>query len=94
MSWARLLKRVFNIDLEHCPHCDGTLTIIAAILDPTVIAKILAHLGLSIQRTAPFPRAPTRSLPRRLTPHQQRFCHSAKLPLGLRSRKPPIWSES
>ena len=39
MSWARLLKRVFNIDLEHCPHCGGTLTIIAAILDPTVKAR-------------------------------------------------------
>ena len=24
MSWARLLKRVFDIDIEHCPHCGGT----------------------------------------------------------------------
>jgi hypothetical protein len=31
LSWARLLKRVFEIDLEHCPHCGGPLTIIAAI---------------------------------------------------------------
>ena len=23
LSWARLLKRVFDIDLEHCPHCGG-----------------------------------------------------------------------
>jgi len=29
ISWARLLKRVFDIDLEHCPHCGGTLKIIA-----------------------------------------------------------------
>ena len=57
MSWARLLKRVFDIDMEHCPNCGGTLTILAAILDPTVIAKILAHLGLPIR--AP-PRAPAR----------------------------------
>ena len=21
MSWAWLLKRVFDIDIEHCPHC-------------------------------------------------------------------------
>src|SRR5262249_8227337 len=21
MSWARLLKRVFDIDIEHCPNC-------------------------------------------------------------------------
>ena len=25
MGWARLLKRVFGIDLEHCPQCGGEL---------------------------------------------------------------------
>ena len=25
MSWARLLKRVFDIDIEHCPNCGGAL---------------------------------------------------------------------
>ena len=59
MSWARLLKRVFDIDIEHCLHCGGTLKIIAAIEDPTVITKILAHLGLPTR--AP-PRATARSL--------------------------------
>jgi hypothetical protein len=58
MSWARLLKRVFDIDIEKCSNCGSALTIIAAILDPTVIAKILAHLGLPIR--AP-PRSPARS---------------------------------
>jgi Putative transposase len=33
MSWARLLKRVFDIDIEHCPNCGGSLKIIAAIED-------------------------------------------------------------
>ena len=36
MSWARLLKRVFDIDVEHCPNCGGALKIIAAIEDPPV----------------------------------------------------------
>jgi len=54
MSWARLLKRVFDIDLEHCPHCGGQLKIISAIEDPATIGKILTHLGLSA-------RAPPRS---------------------------------
>lgn len=45
MSWARLLKRGFHIDVEHCPQC-GTSQIIAAIENPAVIAKLLAHLGL------------------------------------------------
>ena len=30
ISWARLLKRVFHIDLQHCPNCGGELKIIAA----------------------------------------------------------------
>jgi hypothetical protein len=41
MSWARLLKRVFEIDMEHCPQCGGTFKIIAAIQHFSVIAKIL-----------------------------------------------------
>ena len=59
LSWAKLLKRVFEIDMEHCPNCDGQLKIIAAILEQPVIEKILTHLGL--QARAP-PRAPARGL--------------------------------
>jgi hypothetical protein len=54
---AKLLKRVFNLDLEHCPNCGGELKIIAAILERASIEKILTHLGL--QARAP-PRAPAR----------------------------------
>ena len=57
MSWARLLKQVFDIDIEHCPNCGGALKIIAAIEDPPVIIKILSHLGLPTR--AP-PRSPAR----------------------------------
>ena len=52
---ARLLKRVFDIDLEHCPQCGGELKIIAAIEELAVIVRILTHLGLPA-------RAPPRSL--------------------------------
>ncbi len=58
MSWAQLLKRVFEIDMAACPQCGSPLTIIAAIGDPAVIAKILAHLGLS---TRTPPRSPARA---------------------------------
>ena len=56
MSWARLLKRVFDLDVERCV-CGGKLKIIAAIEEPAVIERILTHLGLSAQ---PPPRAPAR----------------------------------
>lgn len=47
MSWPRLLKRVFNIDIKTCPQCQGEVKIIAAIEEPAIIIKILKHLGLS-----------------------------------------------
>jgi len=60
ISWARLLKRVFDIDMQHCPNCGaGELKIIAAILERPVIEKILTHLGLDPQ---PPPRGPTREI--------------------------------
>ena len=37
MGWARLLKRVFDLDLEHCPQCGGAFRIIAAIEERAVI---------------------------------------------------------
>ena len=57
MIWARLLKRVFDIDIEHCPHCGGQLKLIAAIEEPAAIQRILTHLGLAAR---PPPRAPAR----------------------------------
>ncbi len=44
MTWAQRLRRVFNIDIETCPVCGGTVRIIACIEDPVVIEKILTHL--------------------------------------------------
>ena len=46
ITWARLLKRVFNIDVEICAECGGKAKVIGAIEDPVVVRKILAHLGL------------------------------------------------
>ena len=45
MSWAMRLKRVFNIDVTVCRHCQGTVRIIACIEDRLVINKILAHIN-------------------------------------------------
>jgi len=57
-GWARLLKRVFAIDLERCPTChQGTLRIIAAIPSGPIIRQILYHLKLAAD---PPPIAPAR----------------------------------
>jgi Putative transposase len=48
-SWARLLKRVFALDMARCPWCpQGALRIIAAITQGEVIRKILRHLKLAV----------------------------------------------
>ena len=58
-SWARLLKRVFALDLGTCPFCQrGTLQIIAAITQAEVIRKMLRHLKLAAD---PPPFAPARA---------------------------------
>ena len=57
-TWARLLKRVFALDMARCPWCQrGVLRIIAAITHGEVIRKILQHLKLSAD---PPPIAPAR----------------------------------
>jgi Putative transposase len=43
MSWMQRLRRVFDIDLQSCPRCGGTVRVIAAITDPALIAQILKH---------------------------------------------------
>jgi len=62
MTWAKRLKRVFDIDIETCSECGGDVRIVASIEDPAVIRKILAHLDqkVSLQQAACLPesRAP------------------------------------
>lgn len=46
IPWARLLARVFNIDVETCAKCASKMKIISAIEDPKIIKQILEHMGL------------------------------------------------
>ncbi len=45
LPWAELMRRVFLIDVLECPGCKGRMRVIAAIDQPHLIARILAHLG-------------------------------------------------
>src|SRR6266567_8938351 len=56
--WARLLGRVFGLDMSTCPCCRrGSLRIIAVITQESVITRILRHLQLA---SVPPPMAPAR----------------------------------
>jgi len=43
-AWARLIKKVFEASPWTCPKCSAEMRIVAFILDPRVIRKILEHL--------------------------------------------------
>jgi hypothetical protein len=58
MLWAELMQRSFGFDPLVCP-CGGRLRLLAVIEAPSVIRRILAHLGLSTEVPAARPpRAP------------------------------------
>ena len=69
MTWAQRLKRVFNIDIEVCSLCGGSVRVIACIEDQDVIDRILDHLRRKEQVTptrlllAPPTRAPPETCP-------------------------------
>ena len=69
MTWAQRLKRVFNIDIETCGRCGGSLKVIACIEDQDFIDRILTHLREKEQDIptlpllTPPPRAPPETLP-------------------------------
>ena len=46
IKWARLLKRVFAIDVETCSFCGGKTKMLSAIHEEASIKKILTHIGL------------------------------------------------
>ena len=58
ISWALLLKRVFEIDMQHCPNCGGELKVIAAILDTLVIEASSNTSGYRHDRRHARRRAP------------------------------------
>jgi hypothetical protein len=39
MTWAKRLKRVFDIDIETCSECGGDVRIIASIEDPALFRR-------------------------------------------------------
>lgn len=61
-NWARLLKKIYEVDPLTCPRCASPMELIAFIEEASAIRKILQHLGLW--------NRPPRSPPPRLFPHK------------------------
>ena len=55
MTWAALIKAVYEVDPLKCPKCGGTMKIVAFIEEDDVIRKILKHCNLWKE---PAPRPP------------------------------------
>ncbi len=58
LSWSELMRRVFLVDLLKCPRCQGRMRILAAIVQPETIARILNQRGLSARAPPTQPPDP------------------------------------
>ena len=61
-SWARLIRKVYEVDPLACPKCQGPMRVIALIDEPAIVRRILEHLGrweeLPTERGPPEPDWP------------------------------------
>jgi len=79
ISWARLLKRVFDIDMDHCLNCPGSLKIIAC-PEPSSKGR---HRRSAGNHQDPQPSGPAHPRPAPCAGSSSR-----SIPNDLRSRKP------
>jgi hypothetical protein len=56
-NWSRLIRKVYETDPMVCPRCEHPMRVIASIENPTVIRRILEHLGLWLANARSEPRA-------------------------------------
>ena len=62
-SWARLIRKIYEVDPLICPKCQGAMRIISSIEDQEVVKAILQYLGIWTIRSKPTVKAhspPTR----------------------------------
>jgi hypothetical protein len=64
-AWAKLIRKVYEVDPLVCPKCGAQMRVIALIEDPAVIERILSWLGLwhPLPACGPSPPAEHASLP-------------------------------
>jgi hypothetical protein len=65
MTWAALIKCVYEVDPLKCPKCGGEMRIVAFIEEKTLIEKILLHCKIWQERN---PHPPPKPPPNQLIP--------------------------
>ena len=58
LSWARLIKKVYEIDPLLCPYCEAEMKIVAFVVEFSSLCRLLTHLGVPAQHAEPLSRAP------------------------------------
>ena len=46
-NWARLLARIFKVDIGSCRKCGADMEIISAVFDRSEVSRYLEHVGLA-----------------------------------------------
>ncbi len=58
LTWAALIKKVYEIDPLLCPFCGAEMKIIAFITEPATVSRILEHIHMPPQRPEPLAHSP------------------------------------
>ena len=54
-GWAKMIRKVYEVDPLLCPTCSGQMRVIALIEEPKVIDRIIRHLKLTFEAERPPP---------------------------------------
>jgi hypothetical protein len=58
LTWAQLIRKVYEIDPLLCPYCGATMRIVAFLVDFASLRRLLAHLGFAPQQPEPLAHSP------------------------------------
>jgi hypothetical protein len=54
-GWAEMIRKVYEVDPMICPHCGGSMKVIAFLTDFSVVDRIINHLQLTFVAERPPP---------------------------------------
>jgi hypothetical protein len=54
-GWAKMIRKVYEVDPLICPQCGGRMRIISFITDYSVVDRIISHLNLTFVAERPPP---------------------------------------